>query len=1001
MEENTDVFYLKTQKNQARPAETGLHKYRHFQSRRSSQETASGGGQLPLKDSQLTNQMSSDSLHAEAAVDCQANANPYITVTMLSRSETSAILRHRPVSQVTQVSQYLKDALLCEDSELCFEEVRANKYQKQFQTKSCKTSAELKEDKTPAEERVAGENPDLHQEDIGGCHVFPCRSSAGFVHESSVLPEPSQRADSNTCSSQELHHHVPIVDDQSVTVSKDTSGFRNEIAESEETLHASQGGTTDVCDMTPNNSVGSTRVLPSPTVNTREALDVIMGMFQAPSNNISSFFVTDGPLDEATSTDGSSQLANMSASQPFTVYQDAADKENVMAASEAHRSKRARCLVELPPSNWKKLSDSPQNKTPDVTTMWGAPANAISCLAACPNSTADFAVSAHCMSTPFTHKVPVNIFQDAADECDATQTDENAFIRHQHKLSPIIEQSPDDKPSDTAVGEHVTSSVSQCTIVGELPTANVHRHLTTSSTTVMQPPPPAVLSFRDQTLGPFDSSQTSGLVGGVSTTSSTTVMQPPPPAVLSFRDQTLGPFDSSRTSGLVGGVSTDLQSCAEPAFVGEPFSIVDDFRQGCHLPVTSDQPLIRSPAPPAQPNVDAFPSTGRGLDVCKSPEPPRDVSINLTPLASSDEHMVSPEKDPSPQSKLSLLVSDPWSSDLIAELLLKMTSPLTSHPRCHSWQHKIPNISPKMSVSVGNSSLRVDRILGQGAFATVYQASHTESCAKMVLKVQKPANPWEFYINTQLDARLAPQVRHLYGRVYSAHLFTNGSVLLSELHPYGTLLNAVNLYKQLADKVMPQPLVIYFTVCILRMMEELHAACIIHADIKPDNFMLAHRFLENNKFECEDFEHGLVLIDWGQSIDMKCFRECTAFTAKCLTSGFQCTEMLSSKPWNYQTDYFGIAGTVHCMLFGSYMKVVNEDGVWRTTAMFRRNPHSEMWLSLFHTLLNVPDCNPLASLSALRRRLASVLEDNYGSKMASLKSRLVVNLLESAKATRR
>ncbi|XP_061899635.1 mitotic checkpoint serine/threonine-protein kinase BUB1 isoform X3 [Entelurus aequoreus] len=963
MEENTDDFYLKTQKNQARPAETGLHKYRHFQSRRSSQETASGGGQLPLKDSRLTNQMSSDSLHAEAAVDCQAKANPYITVTMLSRSETSAILCHRPVSKVTQVSQYLKDALLCEDSELCFEEVRANKYQKQSQTESCKTSAELKEDKTPAEERVAGENPDLHREDIGGSHVFPCRSSAGFVHESSVLPEPSQRADSNTCSSQELHHHVPIVDDQSVTVSKDTSGFRNKIAESEETLHASQGGTTDVSDMTPNNSVGSTRVLPSPTVNTREALDVIMGMFQAPSNNISSFFVTDGPLDEATSTDGSSQLANVSASQPFTVYQDAADKENVMAASEAHRSKRARCLVELPPSNWKKLSDSPQNKTPDITTMWGAPANAISCLAACPNSTADFAVSAHCMSTPFTHKVPVNIFQDAADnECDATQTDENAFIRHQHKLSPIIEQSPDDKLSDTAVGEHVTSSVSQCTIVGELPTANVHRHLTTSSTTVMQPPPPAVLSFRDQTLGPFD---------------------------------------SSRTSGLIGGVSTDLQSCAEPPFVGEPFSIVDDFRQGCHLPVTSDQPLIRSPAPPAQPNVDAFPSPGRGLDVCMSPEPPRDVSINLTPLASPDEHMVSPEKDPAPQSRLSLLVSDPWSSDLIAELLLKMTSPLTSHPRCHNWQHKIPNISPKMSVSVGNSSLRVDRILGQGAFATVYQASHTESCTKMVLKVQKPANPWEFYINTQLDARLAPQVRHLYSRVYSAHLFTNGSVLLSELHPYGTLLNAVNLYKQLADKVMPQPLVIYFTVCILRMMEELHAACIIHADIKPDNFMLAHRFLENNKFECEDFEHGLVLIDWGQSIDMKCFRECTAFTAKCLTSGFQCTEMLSSKPWNYQTDYFGIAGTVHCMLFGSYMKVVNEDGVWRTTAMFRRNPHSEMWLSLFHTLLNVPDCNPLASLSALRRRLASVLEDNYGSKMASLKSRLVVNLLESAKATRR
>lgn len=55
-------------------------------------------------------------------------------------------------------------------------------------------------------------------------------------------------------------------------------------------------------------------------------------------------------------------------------------------------------------------------------------------------------------------------------------------------------------------------------------------------------------------------------------------------------------------------------------------------------------------------------------------------------------------------------------------------------------------------------------------------------------QVQKPANPWEFYIDTQLDARLQPGVRHLYSSVRSAHLFSNGSVLLGELHRYGTLL---------------------------------------------------------------------------------------------------------------------------------------------------------------------------------------------------------------------
>lgn len=43
-------------------------------------------------------------------------------------------------------------------------------------------------------------------------------------------------------------------------------------------------------------------------------------------------------------------------------------------------------------------------------------------------------------------------------------------------------------------------------------------------------------------------------------------------------------------------------------------------------------------------------------------------------------------------------------------------------------------------------------------------------------------------MDTQLDARLQPSARHLFSNIHSAHLFTDGSVLLAELHMYGTLL---------------------------------------------------------------------------------------------------------------------------------------------------------------------------------------------------------------------
>ncbi|XDV42458.1 hypothetical protein PO909_011115 [Leuciscus waleckii] len=346
------------------------------------------------------------------------------------------------------------------------------------------------------------------------------------------------------------------------------------------------------------------------------------------------------------------------------------------------------------------------------------------------------------------------------------------------------------------------------------------------------------------------------------------------------------------------------------------------------------------------------------------------------------------------------LVSDPWDEELIVSLLSNLQPPLSSHPDLTVWSCRLPTITPKMTVQIAGESLRVDFVLGQGAFATVYQATNLMTTRKLILKVQKPANPWEFYMDSQLNARLQPSVRHLFNIIYSAHLFTNGSVLIGELHNCGTLLSAINLYKSRSEKVLPQPLVLYFTVCILHMIQQLHQAHIIHADIKPDNFLLGERFLENDCFERDHLQHGLALIDLGQSIDMTLFPENTAFTAKCMTSGFQCVEMLSGRPWSYQTDYFGIAGTVYCMLFGTYMQVKEEGGVWRTNGVFKRMVHAELWQDLFHTLLNVPDGRSLPCLQRLRLRLDTVLQENYSRKLRSLKNRLVVQILE-ARSSRR
>ncbi|XP_070183002.1 mitotic checkpoint serine/threonine-protein kinase BUB1 beta-like [Littorina saxatilis] len=377
----------------------------------------------------------------------------------------------------------------------------------------------------------------------------------------------------------------------------------------------------------------------------------------------------------------------------------------------------------------------------------------------------------------------------------------------------------------------------------------------------------------------------------------------------------------------------------------------------------------------------------------------------------SDQHVIDtacyvpPEADEKTEALLSMSVCidphNPFDESTIRNFLKRINPPLQQREGYVVCNQHVPNFSGSQFVNLGMDTYQLNRQIGEGGYAKVYLA-HTfdtdlddsmdtmaieSTCGECVIKVQKPGAPWEFYICSEVHRRLLklrlPQIGSSMMQISQGYFYTDGSCLVSDYCSQGSLLSLVNMIKTNRELMASlEPLAAYLTVLLLRMFETLHACKIIHGDVKPDNILitgfpdLAGCRDKDAVFSAKN--QCLRLVDFGQAIDMSLYPPGTTFMAKVGTSGFQCIEMMTDQPWTYQTDLFGLVGTLHVLVFGQYMKVYCSQGQWHMTSSFQRKWKVELWKKLFHQLLNVPDCDQQPDLGALRREF----EDHFITNLA-------------------
>ncbi|KAK0469804.1 uncharacterized protein EV420DRAFT_67422 [Desarmillaria tabescens] len=338
------------------------------------------------------------------------------------------------------------------------------------------------------------------------------------------------------------------------------------------------------------------------------------------------------------------------------------------------------------------------------------------------------------------------------------------------------------------------------------------------------------------------------------------------------------------------------------------------------------------------------------------------------------------------------------------------------------------DFSSSLPVTLHGRRYRVLDKLGEGGFGAVFQAKSLGICdedededdleddeddlqAMIALKVVRPRNIWEYHVLRRLHSVLPLSHRPSVVLPHALFAFRDESFMVMDFCSQGTLLGVVT--KAVAAGVHQQGacldelLVIFFAIELTRLLEAMHKEGFIHGDLKIDNCLLrledvpggasAWSSVYQASGEGGWSSKGIKLIDFGRTIDTRLFPSGQQFIADWATDERDCFEIREDRPWTYQTDYFGLAGIVYCLLFGKYFQsnsIINSGGRYKIATPFKRYWQTDIWNEFFDLLLNPcqirEDGNlPLCSeLESIRVQMETWLQANCNRTSNTLKGLL-------------
>ena len=295
------------------------------------------------------------------------------------------------------------------------------------------------------------------------------------------------------------------------------------------------------------------------------------------------------------------------------------------------------------------------------------------------------------------------------------------------------------------------------------------------------------------------------------------------------------------------------------------------------------------------------------------------------------------------------------------------------------------------SLRMASGHFFMEKKLGEGGYGKVFLAvdlmkddemdmnseEKTENdCGnvnQVAIKIETPASVWESYIIFRIQSHcmntnITTDSRH-FPRLISASIYSDVSFLIIDYYEQGSLLGALNIYRQ-QNNNLDEAIVLFYASELIKSVIILHEAGILHTDIKLENLLVLTpkaSMSQSSTTWSSTFkrdgsegwnERGLVLIDYGRSIDLKLLKdeEKSRFYIKSKHFSFNGSPRISrGLDISHEMDWYGVADCLHWLLYQRALVLNSSDH--KTTKLvnsFKRYWQTDIWEPLFDDLLNPP-----------------------------------------------